>query len=397
MLEYMNLYYTKDRKTILTPEWNQFVNSIYLHSEEIRNTYLKNANRGYMSPGRSMLLKLLRIADIPSLARMNDNYYICSTQMDDIIRDCKNVIMDSRMGQSFRGMFMTPNPQLERGGEHNNELFIMTDDNNPYSYLPLDCKDIDRWNEQVSPLVLWDYDPGYEQTFDVLTKGQLRFKQTAPAKSLWLIDMYGFILKAVQYYRVYRDNNHVNYLNSIFGDVIKWSLFIWLKKILDGLTYEDMTYDTLTNKGRLITNYTYISVRYKQAFDEIRDIYSSIRKGTVRPSTFLQLPLFMVPNKGMQSFATFVSSWEEMYNLSHSGKYDYWLTVRDIPWITHMCLIYNLVEGTYELRRKFMLEIRRLRDRWKQRIAGEAHMKRLPARYYINDLDHVLSFSPING
>ena len=99
----------------------------------------------------------------------------------------------------------------------------------------------------------------------------------------------------------------------------------------------------------------------------------------------------------MQSFATFVSSWEEMYNLSHSSKYDYWLTVRDIPWITHMCLIYNLVEGTYELRHKFMLEIRRLRDRWKQRIAGEAHMKRLPARYYINDLDHVLSFSPING
>lgn len=337
MFEYLKKYFSGPKCFISAPEWFQWLNSIHQYQVNCKNSYLANPLVP-IGTGRQILRNILKIADIPRLCQMPNNAYVYMTQVDSILQDVKRQFGDSRDAIVFRNTFSC----CQNGTVH--ELVISTDDNNWPVFLPFHSNDIDDW-KTVQPLVYWDTTT-CEQSADIKSVGILRYRQTAPY-TVWLLDIVSLIFKAMQYYRAHQDDEHRVFIHTVIGDSLDWSEYLRSLKVVSVLSDDLLSWKTkknlLTNRGVERTTYSYIGNKWQSAFSEMMNLLSQLKGGELTPAKFFNAPLFYSPVSWTKvSIAEMVNLFEQRYNLSHRGKYKYWLILRDFPYVSLLQSIYEI-------------------------------------------------------
>lgn len=356
MLEDLRKFYTPTSNYIYNQlsKWNLMLKNIYLKMQEVTKRY---ENTTILAPtnGARLLDRILRTADCKWMSERYDNFYIYNTQIPSLIDHYKTVVLHPSIeGKMYKNLFSFSSIK------DINEYIILPEDNDWLKFLPIEKRDYKDWN-YVQPLTLW-WNDSPEQTFDIISMGNLRFHHYPPALSMWILDIPALVLKAVQYFRSFPNGNLDVYIKDVFKDIPKMSMDMWIFKLQRDavkIVLENKTLESVLSlyKTRMST-YSYIGPNLEEALKELIVLFNEVKKGAIKP-----LYIFSI----LINFLKLILDLDVKYNLSHFHQYKAMLLIRDIPYIDYVLDVYSLhpeLPITKELRIKMKLLI----SKWKNDI-----------------------------
>ena len=335
-------------------KWNMLIKNVQLKMSGVTQRY---ENTTVLAPtnGANFLDRLLRVADARWMSQRYDNFYIYNTQIPLLLEHYKIAALHPSMeGKMYKNLFSFSSIS------NINEYIILPEDNDWLRFLPISEENYANWN-YVNPLTLWWTDSP-EQTFDIVSMGNLRYYIYPPELSIWILDIPSLILKAVQYFRTLENGTIDIFLKDVFKVIPKMEMDLWIFKLQRhavkiALGKESLS-DVLSLYKKRESTYSYIGPNLEDALKEYINLFNEVKKGVIRPIQALSL---------IYRLQTLSRILEIQYNLSHFYQYKAMLLIRDIPYIDFVVDVYSLVPD-FPMTRELILKLKNLLVKWKNDI-----------------------------
>lgn len=368
MLDALKYFYRPTNQSRIIPIWKQYVLNGKQQQDILKKRYLSEdlySNQG----GNKLLSFILREADIPFLAKFNDDFYVYSTQVIPMVQQFKNIFDLARSGKAYKDMF------IKKHSSPPWEYIVPVDDNDWLTIFPMESS-FPFW-DKLQPLVLWDHDSS-EYTLDMMN-GVLRFHNQDPSYVLWLLDITTLIMKALKFHQFRKEfttlpgfeNQYTieTFIRHHVTDAIQNNnVHLWyfkLHRLAVNIVLGFETIDKVNELGkRSQGQYGSIGARFKETMDELIDFYTEIQKGSLLPQVILNIKFFHDCTK---SFSDICRDIPVYYDIPHLSQYRYLRLLRDLPYLEYMIRVYmlnpksnqyrNLMVRLYSLSSKWMNEI----------------------------------------
>ena len=335
-------------------KWNLLNGNVFLKMEEVTKRY---ENTAILAPtnGALFLERILKVADPRWMAERYDNFYIYNTQIPSLLDHYKTTVLHPSInGKMYRNLFSFSTIK------EINEYVVLPEDNDWLQFLPLESKDYTAW-KHVQPLTLW-WNDSYEQTFDIISVGNLRFYIYAPNFSMWILDTPALVLKAVQYFRSFPDGNIDVYIKDVIKKIPEMLMKLWFFKLqrdaVDIVLEKKTLQDILSLYKTRMSTYSYIGPNLEEALEELIVFFNGIKNGIIKPIQAFGLSI---------KFSSDVNDLETKYNLSHFHQYKAMLLLRDIPYIDYVIDVYSL-NPDLPMTKELKLKLKLLISKWKNDI-----------------------------
>jgi len=338
MLQQFKYFYRPTSQIRMFPLWTQYTHSLQPQQETLERRF-QSLEVLPETPGSKLLSFILREADIPRLAAIADDFYIYSTQLQDIVDRHKNIFDLARSGKAYKGLF------IHSHSTPTWEYVIPVDDNDWLKFFPM-LQPYSAW-EKLKPLQLWWHNSA-EYTMDMMS-GSLRFHQNYPSMVLWLLDIPTLVMKAVKWYRMkqvqgvtypdLREYIHTGVLNSIPDDCNH----LWLYK-LHQLTVDimlDVTSPTVIDsmRTRSQTQWGSIGARFTEVMEALEKYYFPVTTGEFRPQVLFNQKFY---RDGTKSFADIANEIPVYQDIQHQTPFQYLRLLRDLPYLEYLFRVYLL-------------------------------------------------------